>query len=347
MPNNVIVYDSGNGLWKAKTAGREKAIRHAIMPLSETDYVKVLKDSRGVPPEGYIRVNGVPYAFGVIAEKRGAKKRSGSARYTKDYYGVSLAVMLSLVYDAPNAGGDVIAFCSYAPGDSDYENDLVEAAVGTYHIEVGRSEKAFRVIEASSFAEPVGGLMNVMLRQDGKGAQNDLMGGDTLVIDIGEYTTDHVSVDENGIIDGEIHLSEKIGIRKVMDTFERSIYSTYADELKNSPEIPAHRFRKAMRTGVFEAAGRGYDCANLAREAASNVLEQIRNTYQNLAKGAARWDSIVLTGGGSAMLYDRLRDEVLEHGRVFIADNDLEAVHLANVRGGMKLYRFYENAGVA
>lgn len=345
MTNNVIVYDSGNGLWKAKTAGREIAIRHALLELSETEYSKVMKDSRGVPPQGYIRVNGTPYAFGEVAEKRGAKKRSGAARYTKEYYGVSLAVMLSLVYDADNAGGDVQAFCSYAPRDSDYEEHVIDAALGEYEIEVGKRRNYFNLEAATSFAEPVGGLMNVMLRQDGRGAQTDLLGGDTLVIDIGEFTTDFVSVDQDGVIDQVLNTSERIGIREVTNNFEETLRNTYKDVLKTSAEIPPHRIRKAIRTGIFEAGGREYPCSEIAQNAAGNVLNQISNTYQNVAGGPARWDSIVLTGGGSAMLYTRLLDDYLEHGRVYIADQDLEAVYLANVRGGLKLWRFYESVG--
>lgn len=346
MPNNVVVLDLGYGLWKGKTAGREYDVRHALMPLPESDYESVMKASRNTPPEGYIRVNGQAYAFGTIAEKRGAKKRSGAGRYEAGYAGVAAAIMLSLLYPNTNAGGDVTAFVSYPPGDSNFENDLIDAILGRYHLQVGERENAFRIVEANSFAEPVGGLMNVMLRENGQGAQHDLFGGDTLVIDIGEHTTDFISVDGSGVIDSVVYRSERIGIRSVVDNFERSLYGAYPDQLKDTAELPAHKIREAIRTGIFRAAGSEYLCGDLAREAAGQLLRQIENTYQNHAGGAAKWDSIVLTGGGSAMLFERLRSEVLKHNRVFIADNDFEAAHRANVRGGLKLWRFYEAQGV-
>ena len=52
------------------------------------------------------------------------------------------------------------------------------------------------------------------------------------------------------------------------------------------------------------------------------------------------WDSIILTGGGSAMLYQRLLP-ILDHEHVLLAD-EVESIHLANVRGGLKLWRLYE-----
>ena len=40
------------------------------------------------------------------------------------------------------------------------------------------------------------------------------------------------------------------------------------------------------------------------------------------------------------MLYEHLKP-ILEHEKVILAD-DIEAIHLANVRGGLKLWRLYE-----
>jgi hypothetical protein len=340
--NNVVVYDSGNGLWKAKIAGGERAIRHALMPLSDTEYEKVVRDSRGKPPEGYARINGEAVAYGIVAEKRGADRKTGASRYNKRYYGHSLAIMLNLLYEQ---SGEVLAFCSYAPRDSEYENDVVKAAIGEYYIEVGESKKWFKVNGATTFPEPVGGLMNVMLRQDGMGAQTVLTGGDSLVIDIGEFTTDFVSVDQDGVVDQVLNTSERIGIQEVVRTFEDSLRAAYKDEFKDTVDFKPHKIRKAIRMGVYEGGGREYECNNIAREAGSNVLTRIAAVYQSRAGGPGNWDNIILTGGGSAMLYDRLVEEVLNHGRVFIADNDFEALHLANVRGGLKLWRFYESVG--
>lgn len=47
-----------------------------------------------------------------------------------------------------------------------------------------------------------------------------------------------------------------------------------------------------------------------------------------------------MTGGGSAMLYERL-GTVLDHNRILLAD-EAATIHLANVRGGLKLWHMYE-----
>ena len=69
-------------------------------------------------------------------------------------------------------------------------------------------------------------------------------------------------------------------------------------------------------------------------------LNRIGDTYQWITGEALSWDAIILTGGGSSLLYRRLLP-ILNHERVILAD-DLESIHLANVRGGLKLWRLYE-----
>jgi hypothetical protein len=80
------------------------------------------------------------------------------------------------------------------------------------------------------------------------------------------------------------------------------------------------------------------------REATSLLLNGIADTYQRIAGGALGWDSIILTGGGSALLYDKLLP-ILNHEGVILAD-DIESIHFANVRGGLKLWRLYEALNV-
>jgi len=91
---------------------------------------------------------------------------------------------------------------------------------------------------------------------------------------------------------------------------------------------------------VFEGGGKKYTCDQEVEEATSLMLNQIADTYQRIAGGALSWDSIILTGGGSALLYPKLIP-VLNHENVILAD-ETEYLHLANVRGGIKLWRLYE-----
>jgi hypothetical protein len=62
----------------------------------------------------------------------------------------------------------VTLFGSHPPGDVAFRDDLMGAALGDWHVETGGRERYFRVTYANTFDEPVGGLMNVILSEDGQ-----------------------------------------------------------------------------------------------------------------------------------------------------------------------------------
>lgn len=134
--------------------------------------------------------------------------------------------------------------------------------------------------------------------------------------------------------------SVSIGIQNVLADFEKSFRANNLKAVKDIPTLPPDRVRRAIATGVFIGGGKKYPCENEVKEATSMLLNRISDTYQRLAGGALGWDAIILTGGGSAVLYERLKP-ILEHEKVILAD-DIETIHLANVRGGLKLWWLYE-----
>jgi hypothetical protein len=101
--------------------------------------------------------------------------------------------------------------------------------------------------------------------------------------------------------------------------------------VKDTSVLPPDRIRKALVTGVFEGGGEKYPCEQEVEEATSLMLNRIADTYQRIAGGAFSWDNIILTGGVSALLYQKLI-QILNHENVILAD-DARCLHLANVRG--------------
>lgn len=59
-------------------------------------------------------------------------------------------------------------FGSHPPGDVKYREDLMRSVIGEWEVDFGQSKANFRVIYANAFDEPVGGLMNVLLTEDGQ-----------------------------------------------------------------------------------------------------------------------------------------------------------------------------------
>jgi hypothetical protein len=340
---SVLILDAGNSIIKAKIVRRERgeaAFPHALKALTEAEYTSILtRAGRHGPPPDYLRVNGQPFVVGESAERHGVPTgRTGAARYSRDYYGVLAAAALGRLYERSQ---EVAVFGSHPPGDVKFRDDLMGSVVGDWHVEVSGRERHFRVSYANTFDEPVGGLMNVVLAEDGQHYQHtDINDGRSLVIDIGGHTTDWLAVNPGGEVDYSLARSVPIGIQDVVADFVESFRASNLQAVKDTPSLPPDRVRQAIASGVFDGGGREYPCENEAREATSVLLNRIGDTYQRVAGGALGWDTIILTGGGSAMLYERLLP-ILGHDHVLLAD-DVDSIHLANVRGGLKLWRLYE-----
>ena len=178
--------------------------------------------------------------------------------------------------------------------------------------------------------------MNVLLTEDGQHYQHANVGeGTSLVIDIGGFTTDWLAVNPGGVVDYGLARSIPIGIHQVISDFEESFRASHVELVKDIPVLPPARVRKAIATGIFEGGGQKHPCGEYVGEATSLFLNKFADTYQRIAGGALAWDTIILTGGGSALLRQKLLP-ILKHENVILADQ-LENLHL-----GLKLWRLYD-----
>jgi hypothetical protein len=299
---SVMVLDAGNSIVKAKIARRENgeiAFPHALKRLMDSEYEKITNRA-GLQNRSmdYMRINGQAYVIGESAERHGlVTQRTGTARYTRNYYGVLAAAALGRLYDRSR---EVSVFGSHPPGDVDYRQDLMESVVGDWYVEVEGKERHFRVSYANTFDEPVGGLMNVLLTEDGQHYRHtEINDGRALVIDIGGFTTDWLAVNPGGEVDYSFARSIPLGIQNVLAEFEESFRSNNLKAVKDTPLLQPDRVRKALITCVFEGGGKKYPCKGEVEEATNLMLNRITDTYQRIAGGALSWDSIILTGGGS------------------------------------------------
>jgi len=134
---------------------------------------------------------------------------------------------------------EVSVFGSHPPGDVKFRQNLMEAVLGDWHVEVGGRERHFRVSYANTFDEPVGGLMNVILTEDGQHYQHsNINDGRVLVIDIGGFTTDWLAVNPGGEVDYSLARSVPIGIQNVVADFEESFRANNLQVVKDTPVLP-------------------------------------------------------------------------------------------------------------
>lgn len=343
IPKNVLVLDGGHNEIKGKTASVEHFFPHAVHALRMSEYEAIVTRAGKNLSDDYILVNGEPFVVGESAEHHDViNRRVGPERYTADYYGIFVASMLYRVY---KASCSIALFASHPTGDVGYREDLWRASFRDWHVCHGEDEERIYSVEyLNTWEEALGGIYNVILGDSGtRYANSDLNEGRALVVDVGGGTTDLQSITD-GQVSFDVTHSIDIGIQKVEADFEQELRAKNQKLFKNVRHIDRTMLRKAMATGKYTGGGEPIPCTMEIRHAVNQLLNQLKDAYTTLAKGPSAWDHIVLTGGGSAMLYDHLL-KLLEHKSVILAEENTDEMHLANVRGGMKLWKLWKSQG--
>jgi hypothetical protein len=348
MKQSKVILDLGHSLWKAKRAGGEEiVIPHAIVEISNAQYTDaVQRYGQGIPRD-ILRINGKSYAIGESAESYGAiQRRTGATRYTADYIGVAAMATIYALYGSNRLNVEVLA--SHPPAHNQYSDELVNAIFGErdeWLIENGPREMIVVVDYVNTYDESTGSLMNIMLTESGTHYQKpELKENKIMCIDIGGGTTDF-TVQEHGKINYLTPHSEPIGINSVVDSFERAFRQRYKNETREVMKLQPDRLRKAIATGEYKGGGKTLHAHEEATQAKNVLLNRILSEFQARYQGAFNYDAILLTGGGSAVMFDSLCD-ALQHDNIMLAD-DLDSLHLANVRGGLKLWKMLDSLGIS
>lgn len=339
----VMVLDCGNSQIKAKTATQELCFPSLFAEISESKYNETLQMfGKNVPSDYFSLVLGYETRYFVVGESAAllgpTPAARGADKYRYEYFSVFVAAALSQMY---KTNSDVSLMLSYPPGDVRYVDDMIQAAKHDYPMTQGNKTPFYNVTHVEAFDEPSGGLMNVLLTEDGTDYKTPALAGQrVLVIDVGGGTTDFIQLREDHTIDyGSAH-SEHIGVIEIMQQFETDLKAANRNAFKSAYRIPQDRIRDAIRTGIYRGGGYEIDCtlesANARNRIGTNILQIIQNRYG----GGMNFDAVLFTGGGSALLFDDLAERI-GNREVHLAD-DIESLHMANVRGGMKLWRMFQ-----
>jgi hypothetical protein len=320
---------------------RRAAIRHGILEMSRDDWRNIVDAGSLLHPD-YVRVGNGYYEIGQTAlNHSGAPTIEGIDRYRRDYYGVLMCAMIARLFD-PGEIQSAVVFASYPPGDRRHKDDLELALLGEWDFE--HQGRTFHIIvrRVVTYAEPMGGFWNFVLLEDAQGQYDNPEYNpkrQTLMIDLGGGTMSLLPIGVDHLPDYRRSYSFPVGFNNVAEWFEREMRATYRDEFRGSRNLPDDLVHEALATGRWHGAGndRGMDVSREVENAMLELVEQFRTGYHK-ADGPQPYGQIILTGGGSAILGERIK-KLSGHRRVFYAHNDLSDMHFANVFGGLKAYR--------
>lgn len=346
--DHFVVLDSGRSIVKGKTQSCESEFIHAITQLTDTEYRQAV--ARDFSDEIMV-INGVPFAMGNTAIRRGYQSRQTTAeRYNEIYYGSLLAAMLFRLYDKPIK--NILLYASHPPTAVEYRPEIIAAAKGKWLVECMGEKREYVVSDVRCFDEPIGGVMNLLISGDGKNYhRSDIKEGSTLVMDIGGQTIDIAALD-NGRVDYTSIESVDGGIIEVETRFGKLLRAEHRHKLSSANYLKPENIRNALQTGVYDAGAFGIlNVGTQVKEATDDIILRIKDLIDQFG-GLPNYNNIVLTGGGGGLLYNRINDYFnhaairAELGRDYfhLADNS-QSVHMANVRGGFKLLKMFQKAG--
>jgi len=338
-----IVFDFGNAQckWFNPLTNEYGNFRHAISELSETDWRAIC--GRGKPPEGYAKINGTGYAFGDAARRHIIREKpKGASRYHSTYYGVALAYAMSRALDKSKR--NITLFASHAPRDIDYAERLKAAARSEWTVECAEGVFRYAVNVVHTFDEPLGGFSHFTFTEKGvEKKRNPLADSTTLVVDVGGYTVDVAAIDPGGEIDLGSLKSTVTGVNDMTARFERELRGNNTLLFQDAGELDIRRVEKAILGGEYKFGKKVIDC-QLEATAALNTLTNDTVQVINQAGGITNFDSILLTGGGAALLAPSL-ERALPLAEFIMAEPRNELMMFANVFGGAKVAALLRNLG--
>lgn len=317
--------------------------RHAIAELSESQWRKIVGRSKQ-PPEGYISIENRYYAVGDKARRYVLREKPrGADRYTQEYYGVALMLAISQLFD--NSTRIINLYASHAPRDIDYADDIIRASLGRWNFVTHNGDYSLTIKTVETFDEPLGGFNHAVLTKDGKLLKSNPYSKSTvLVLDVGGYTCDVVAVDPQGVIDDSSLGSTIVGVLDIRKWFEDELRSAYKPEFKGVGEIDERRIEEAMLQGFYKYGKLKLDCKDIGKQAIMSLTNDIIDVMK-ASGGVANYDVVLLTGGGSALVYDALRRAVQTIDFIMV-EPERELMRYANVFGGARMFAMLKRLGV-
>lgn len=320
---------------------RRALIRHGMLELSRDEWLNVVEVGSNQHPD-YLQVGTRYFEVGQTALNHARTPTAeGVDRYQRYYYGVLMCAMIARLFEPHEIHGAVV-FASYPPGDRRHKDELERSLLGKW--EFAHMGRQFRVVvkRVVTYAEPLGGFWNFIIKSDGNRHYDNPDYNprrQTLVVDLGGGTTSMLPIGADQLPDFRMAYSFTIGFNHIADYFITELRSSYRDLFRGSRNLPDDLVHEALATGLWYGGGndQGVDVSTEVDRAMYELVDQFRTGYHR-AGGPQPYGQIVLTGGGSVVLGERLKI-LLNHQRVFYAHEDIGNLHFANVMGGLKAYR--------
>ena len=189
-----------------------------------------------------------------------------------------------------------------------------------------RIEKNIQIDRVQVIPQPFGSVFNLMLNEIGKPSNQNFLKEKVGIIDVGFRTADYTISDRTRYLERG-SLSSDSGIS--------AAYTAIANVLheKSGVNVELYRLYDAVTRGVIKIRGKRYDLTKIVQGAFSQLASKIAAEVNRIWSDDWDIDTIVITGGGGAVLAPFLQP--LVEGEVIPVSSEIDA-RMNNVTGYWK-----------
>ncbi len=329
---------------------------HALAEINEATYRSQVHRYRGRRANHLIKVGDRYYVVGDEAYSVNPTfdPVRGRLKYEREYYGILFLRGIEELFgdQTPPA---INAFVAHPPADLEFARPLMKSVAGKWRYEVNGRKRELLVDFVNHFDEIEGGVFNATSGIDGQPIDDLgqlIGGGPTLVFDLGGGSLDLARLKKDGSVDYDRPMvSERIGINSAINSFKQMFDYEYSELVSDAEDgIPRDMVNDIFmdKKHILQTAGESIDCTRLYKDAIDPLIRDIVRSVRTYSRGSVAYNRVLLTGGGSGLIYEELREVVFpkfaKNQVLHTADHQRD-LYKANVKGGLKMLEALKQEG--
>ncbi|MDX8398269.1 MAG: ParM/StbA family protein [Mariprofundaceae bacterium] len=331
--DTIIGIDIGFGFTKASDGKDFKVFKSIYGEAVDFQFKEsLLKSTDDEDQHIQVDVDGTSYFIGELAERQSANRQFtlDQTQFVANATKILALAAISLFSNQSRQSFKVVVGLPIGHYRQ-YKNELTSLLRQTHTI-TSRSGTGdnqplqIAISNVSVIPQPIGSVMDRLLDSNGKATDQRFASEKIGIIDIGFKTCDF-TISDKARYSERGSLTTQSGISKA--------FEIVASKLKDSCgiNIELYRLFHAIETGNIKVRGKGYDLRKITQQAFQQLAANIASDANRIWNDDWDMDSIMITGGGGAVLASYLQP--LLEGVVIPMEQDLD-YRLHNVRGYYK-----------
>lgn len=327
----ILAIDIGFGFTKATNGSRSLVFKSILGEATEIQFKGGMLGDNSPGENIQIELDGKSYFVGEMAERQ-SNVRSFTLDQAQFFDCFAKQLALAAAAQMVNSYMPISLVTGLPIGYyREYKDSMVKLLQGDHKVILingngQREEKTIKISNVKVIPQPFGSLFNLMLNDVGELGEKRYVHEKTGVIDIGFKTSDFTVSDR-------MRYSER-GSRTT-DTGISKAFTIIADKLreKSNVSVELYRLHEAVDQGVIKIRGKEFDLKGITDQVFGHLATAIASEADRLWSDDWDIDTIVLTGGGGAVLAKYLQP--LISGKLVVVDPAKDA-RLCNVQGYWK-----------